>query len=76
MRATDLKNLPTAAHADLRQLCSHLELTFLVPPVNPVNLTGLLQPIDWVRPACPGGFPDRHVDNDVGDTSVSTPLAR
>eukprot|EP00959_Pyramimonas_sp_CCMP1952_P436839 9146697-Pyramimonas_sp.AAC.1 len=68
MRAADLRSLPTAAHADLRQRCAYLELTFGVPPVN---LTGLLQPIDWVRPACPGGFPDWQLDNDDGDTSVS-----
>eukprot|EP00959_Pyramimonas_sp_CCMP1952_P312967 6550984-Pyramimonas_sp.AAC.1 len=32
MKAGDLRNLPTAAHADLRQLFSHLELTFGGPP--------------------------------------------
>eukprot|EP00959_Pyramimonas_sp_CCMP1952_P043764 914669-Pyramimonas_sp.AAC.1 len=65
MGAGGLRNLPTAAHADLRQLFFHLELSFGAPPVS---LTGLLQPVDWVRPASPGGFPDRHVDNDDGDT--------
>eukprot|EP00959_Pyramimonas_sp_CCMP1952_P374202 7836650-Pyramimonas_sp.AAC.1 len=50
MKAADLRNLPTAAHAELRQLYAHLELSFGVPPVS---LCGLLQPIDWIRPACP-----------------------
>eukprot|EP00959_Pyramimonas_sp_CCMP1952_P188857 3950088-Pyramimonas_sp.AAC.1 len=68
MRAADLRKDPTAAHAEFLQLYAHLELTFGAPPVN---LSGLLQPADWVRPACPSGFPDWHLDNDDGDTSLS-----
>eukprot|EP00959_Pyramimonas_sp_CCMP1952_P131952 2758987-Pyramimonas_sp.AAC.1 len=57
IRAGDLRLLPSEAHAELRTLYSFLERTFGLPDVD---LTGLLQPADWVRPATPGQFPASH----------------
>eukprot|EP00959_Pyramimonas_sp_CCMP1952_P210454 4404245-Pyramimonas_sp.AAC.1 len=61
MRAGDLRLLLDEAHAELRAIYAFLERTFGLPDVD---LTGLLQPADWVRPAAPGQFPARHRDND------------
>ena len=51
------KALPAEAHADLRRRYRTLELMFRVPSVD---LTGLLQPVDWVGPAAPGELPVNH----------------